>query len=120
MGEQRGLQSLVELRAGVVVDAHAALFEHDLALGTDHFVGEHEIGHAIGLEAHQGLEMLLAYTLEIGGVVVSREGVLLPAKLRDEIREGALVVGPGVRAIATEFCVDISIFPRREAESWGR
>jgi len=90
MGEQRRLQSLVELRAGVVVDAHAALFEHDLALGTDHFVGEHEIGHAIRLEAHQGLEMLLAYTLEIGGVVVSREGVLLPAELRDEIGEGAL------------------------------
>ena len=85
MGEQGRLQRLVELRAGVVVDAHAALLEHDLALGTDHFVGEHQIGHAIGLEAHQGREMLLADALEIGGVVVSREGVFLPAEFRDEI-----------------------------------
>ena len=89
-GEERRLQRFVELRRRIVLDAHAALLEHHLALGPDNLVGKQKIGHAVRLEAHERLEMLASDALEIGGVVVARERVLLPAEVRDEIGELAL------------------------------
>ena len=93
MGEERGLHRLVELRAGIRVAMHAALLEHDVALGRDDLVGEHEAGHAVGLEGHHLAEMLLGDALEIGGIVVAGEGVLLAADLGDRLRERALRMG---------------------------
>ncbi len=54
-GEQRRLHRLVqEMRAGVGIGAHAAFFEHDIALGGDDLVGQHEILHAVGFVFHAG------------------------------------------------------------------
>ena len=95
MGEEGGLHCLVELGGGVGIRAHAALFQHHVALGGHHLVGEDEVGHAVGLEAHHDRQMLLGDALEIGGVVVRGEGVLLPAQLGHHLGEGALLVVAG-------------------------
>ena len=95
MGEERRLHRLAELRAGVGVAMHAPLLEHDVALGRDDLVGQHEPGHPVGLEFHAGLEVLLGDLLEIGGEIVAGEGVLLPADLGDEFGELALGMGLG-------------------------
>ena len=42
-----------------------------------------------GLELHHGLEMVAGDALEIGGVIVGGEGVLLPAEAGDGLRERA-------------------------------
>ena len=89
---ERRLHLLAEPRARIVGDAHVLLFEHDLELGLDHVLGEHEPGHAVGLELHQHLEMLARGALEIAGVVARREGVLLAADGRDRLGELALRV----------------------------
>ena len=78
--EERGLHRLGELRAGIVVGAHAALLEHDFALGQDDRIGEHEAGHAIGLEGHDFFQMIARHPLKIGGVIGRGERVLLPAE----------------------------------------
>ena len=85
-----GLHGLVELGAGVGVAMHAPLLHHHVALGRDDLVGEDEAGHAVGLIGHHQAEMLLGDALEIGGVIVAGEGVLLAADLRDRLRERAL------------------------------
>ena len=95
MGEQGRLHRLVELGAGIGVAMHAPLLEHDVALRRDDFVGQHQPGHAIGLEFHQIGQVLLGDALEIGGVVVAGEGVLLAADLGDALGELALRVGLG-------------------------
>ena len=69
-GEQRGLDGFGELLGRVGVGAHAALLQDDVPLGVDDLVGEHEAGHAVGLESHQGAEVLLRDTLEVCGVIV--------------------------------------------------
>ena len=51
---------LAELRAGIGVGAHLALLDHDVALGSDNGVGQHEAAHAVGLERHHRVEVLLA------------------------------------------------------------
>ena len=94
MGEERRLDGFAELRAGVGVGMHAPLLEHDVALGRDDLVGEHEPRHPVGLELHAGPEVLLGDLLEIGGEIGAGEGVLLAADLGDELGELALWDGP--------------------------
>ena len=43
-----------------------------------------------------------------------------PEKITSKLGTEPAMRAHVLSAIATEFCVDISIFPRREAESWGR
>ena len=93
MGEERRLHRLAELRAGVGVAMHAPLLEHDVALGRDDLVGQHEAGHAVRLERHAGLQVLLGDLLEIGGEVRAGEGVLLAADRGDVLGELALRMG---------------------------
>jgi hypothetical protein len=75
------------LLGGIGVGAHPPLFENDVTLRRNNVIGEDEAGHAIGLERHHRGEMLFGNALEIGGVVVSREGILLAAKFGDEVGE---------------------------------
>ena len=84
---KRRIELLVKQRRGAVVDAHAALFDDDLALGRDDRVVDDEIGHAVGFELHHQLEPVGGDVLEIGRVVMRGEGVLLAAILRDDARE---------------------------------
>ena len=74
---------------------HAPLLEHDVALRRDDVVGQGQAGHAVGLERHAGLEMLLGDLLEIGGEIVAGEGVLHAADLGNEFRELALGMALG-------------------------
>ncbi len=87
--EQRGRHRLGELRGGVGLDPHAPLLQHHVPLGGDHGVVEDEAVHPVGLEAHHRAEMVPGHPLEIGGVVVAGEGVLLAAEAGDGLREGA-------------------------------
>ena len=80
-------QRLVQDRVGVPLDPVAPLVQHDVALGRDHRVGQHEVGHAVGLELHHLAEVLLGDALEIGGVVGGGEGVLVAADRRDALAE---------------------------------
>ena len=90
VGEQGRLHRLVQLRVRIGVAMHAPLLHHHFALGRDDLVGQDEAGHAVGLELHHRAQMLLGDALEIGGVIVAGERVLLAADLRDGFREGAL------------------------------
>ncbi len=84
--KRRG-QRLRKLRGGIVVGPRTALLEHHVTLRKHHFVGELQAGHAIGLEGHYLFEIVLRHALEIGGVVLRREGVFLAADGGDDIRE---------------------------------
>ena len=92
MGEERGVERLVELRGGVRFGPHAPLLHHHLALGRHDLVGEVQAGHAVGLELHHHAEVLAGDTLEIGGEIIGGEGVFLAAQLRHQMRELALLV----------------------------
>ena len=85
--EQRRRHRLRKLGRRIGLDPHAALLEHDVALGRDHRLVEDEAGHAVGLELHHGPEVLAGDALEIGRVVVGGEGVLLAAERRDDLAE---------------------------------
>ena len=95
VGEERRLDRFAELRAGVGVAMHAPLLQDDVALRPDDRVGEGEAGHAVGLERHAGLEVLLGDLLEIGGEIVAGEGVLVTADVGDEFGEFALGMALG-------------------------
>ena len=97
VGEERRLNRLAELRAGVGVAMHAPFLEHDVALGRDDLVGQCQAGHPVGLELHAGFQVLLGDLLEIGGEIVAGEGVLLAADFGDEFRE--LAVGMALGAL---------------------
>ena len=86
--EQGGRHRLGELGRRVGLDPHAALLQHHVALGRHDGVVEDEAAHAVGLERHHGAEVVAGDPLEIGGVVVAGEGVLLAAEPRDRLREG--------------------------------
>ncbi len=92
LGEKRRLHRLAQLVGGVGIGAHAALLLHDLALGRDDLVGEDEVLHAVRLIIHADGELARGDALEIGGVVVRGEGVLLAAGIGDELGEFALLV----------------------------
>ena len=71
--------------AGVIVDARAALFEDDLALGGDVVLGQPQIGHAVGLHPHDQRQPVLGDALEVGRRVMGGEGVVLAAIAGDEL-----------------------------------
>ena len=75
----RRLHLLAQPRRRIVVDALVALFQDDIALARHDVVGEHQAAHAVGLEIHQGEQMLARGALEIAGVIRGREGILLAA-----------------------------------------
>ena len=58
-----------------------------VALRVDHRIVKGEVGHPVGLEGHHGAEMLAGAALEISGVIVGGEGVLLPAQARHHLGE---------------------------------
>jgi hypothetical protein len=89
VGVERGHHLLLQDAAGIVVDAGAALFEDDLALGVDVLLGEAKIGHAVGFHRHHLGQAILGHALEIGGHVVIGEGVVLAAVLGDDLGEHA-------------------------------
>ena len=89
---ERCIHLLGQARAGIVRDPHVLLFQHHLQLGLHHVVGQHQAGHAVGLELHQELELVAGGALEIAGEVVGGEGVLRAADGRDRLREQALRV----------------------------
>ena len=74
---------------------HAPLLEHHVALGRDNIVAQREARHAVGLERHAGLEVLLGHLLEVGGEVVAGKGVLQTANLGNKFGELALRMGLG-------------------------
>ncbi len=87
--ERRG-DLLAEPRFRAVGDPHVVLFQHHVALGQHIGVGEHEAGHAIGLELHHRRQVFAGDALEIAGVVGGGEGILLAADGGERLREPAL------------------------------
>ena len=84
---ERGVHLLGQARARIVGDPHVLLFEHDIELGTHDRVGEHQPGHAVGLERHHLLEVLARHALVEAGIVAGGERVLLAADRGDGLRE---------------------------------
>ena len=95
VGEQSRLHRLVELRIGIRVAVHAALFEHHVALGRHDFVGENEAGHAVSLERHHLRQMLFGDALKVGGKIVAGKRILLAADRGDRFREFAFRMRQG-------------------------
>ena len=75
------LHRLAEQRGRRVVDAHAALLEHDLALGDQLLLGDAQVGHAVGLHAHDHLQPVGRDGLVVARGVEARIGVVAPAVL---------------------------------------
>jgi len=73
---------LAEKRGRIVFHPHVALFEHNVALGGDIFLGESEIAHSVGLHAHHQLQPIGGNTLEIGRLVAGGEGIVGAAVFR--------------------------------------
>ena len=84
---ERSLDLLGELRARIVGDALVLLLEHHVALRQHVGVGQHQAGHAIGFECHDGLELLARDPLVERGIIVRRERILLAAHFVDGLRE---------------------------------
>lgn len=77
-----------------MVDAALALLDDDVALGPHDLLVQHEIFHAVGLQAHHLRQVLLGDALEVGGVVRGCEGVFLAADRGHEPGERAIgIVG---------------------------
>ena len=74
-------------RLRIVVDAHAAFFQHHVAFGLNADIRQIEIGHAVGFELHDELQSVLRDLLVEGRVIVRGEGVVLAAVARDGLRE---------------------------------
>ena len=89
---KRGVHLLAEPRSRIVGDPHVLLFQHHLELGPHHVVGEHQAGHAVGLELHHLLELVARHALEIAGVVGRGERVLLAADGRNHLGEAPVRV----------------------------
>ena len=89
---ERRVDLLVEHRLRIAVDARAALFQDHVALGLDDLVGEDEVAHAVGLEAHHLTERRRRHRLVEGGVVIGGEGVVGAA----DGRYGAVELARGV------------------------
>ena len=70
----------------------SATLEAIFALRRDDFIREHQIRHAVRLVGHAHGEFARRNTLEIGGIVVGGEGVLLAARIGDELGKFALLM----------------------------
>ena len=88
--EKRRLQGLAKLFRGIGIGAHPPLFENDIALGRHYLVGQDQIFHPVGLIVHADVEVLLGDALEIGGVVIRGESILLAAEIGDQLGKLAL------------------------------
>ena len=89
---QRG-DLLREEPAGIVVRAHPALLEDDLALGGDVARVEEEVVHAVGLEIDHEGEAVRRDVDVVRRDVLAGEGVVPAAVLLDQTRELARPVG---------------------------
>ena len=85
--KQRRNQLFVQQRGGLVIDPHAPLFEHDIALRTHPRIVEDEAGHAVRFEPHQHFQPVAGDGLVIAGIVRRGECIVPPAGLRDKLRE---------------------------------
>ena len=79
---QRGGKFLAQQRLGTALDALAALFEHDIALGADHVIGQGQAAHAVGLEIHHAGQGIGRHGFKIGGDVGGGEGIEIAAQRR--------------------------------------
>ena len=86
---ERRVDLLGKPRARIVGDALVVLFKDHLELRLHLLVGEHQLGHPVGLELHHRLEVLAGDALEVAGVVLRGEGVLLAADRGDLLGEAA-------------------------------
>ena len=93
---QRRVHLFTQQGLRVVLDAHAALFQHDIAFCSHIGVGQIEIDHTVGVERHDELQAVARDLLVEGGVVVRGEGVVLTAVAGDGLRE--LIARHGWRA----------------------
>src|SRR6516162_6319238 len=84
---ERGVDLLAEARARIVSDALVLLFENDVALGQNDIIRELKAGHPVGLEFHDGLELIARNALVVARVVLRGEGILLTPDTRDNLRE---------------------------------
>ncbi len=84
---ERGHHLLLQDAAWVIVDAGAALLQDHVALGRYVLRGQAQIGHAVGLHAHDRGQAVLRDALEVGGHVVIGEGVIVAAVLGDDLGE---------------------------------
>ena len=73
--EREREQRLDHLALRVVLAAHAALLEHDLALGVEHLGRDHEVPEALRLELDHEREMLGRDVLEVHRDVARGVGV---------------------------------------------
>jgi hypothetical protein len=89
--EQR--RRLVDERreVGLVVDAHAALFLHRLALVVEVLLRHRERAHAVGLEPEAEVEPVRRKRLEVVGAVVGGRAVHAAARALDELEVLALL-----------------------------
>ncbi len=78
---ERGHDLLGQPRIRIVGDAHVEFFQHDVALGQHVLILEDETGHAVGLELHHAGELVARHALEIAGVIVGGESVLVATDL---------------------------------------
>ena len=77
----------VELGGRAVAGALAPFLLNHTPLGRDLVVGQAKIGHPVGFHPHHQLELVARDALDIGGVVLAREGVVGTAVRGDDLRE---------------------------------
>src|SRR5262245_16057221 len=80
---KRSLDLLGEASARIVSHALVLLFENDIPLGYYDFIGKLQAGHPVRFEFHDSLQLVAWHALEVAGVVLRCEGILLPADARD-------------------------------------
>ena len=85
MHRERGVvQQLGQPAVGLVLDAHPALFLHDLALALERVFVDAQRGHAVGLEPQHQRQVLRGRRLPVDRDVLARLGVGLAADAGDE------------------------------------
>ncbi len=85
--EQQLARGLVEHLGRHVVDPHAPLFQHHLALGLELTVENAQVDHAVGFHAHHQLEAVGCDGLVVAGHVEVGEGIVAAAVARNGARE---------------------------------
>ena len=70
---------LTEKATGIVFDPLVPLFEHDIALGQNHFFRQLKVPHAVGFKFHHQLKPIRSDTLEVASVIPRGEGVVRPS-----------------------------------------
>ena len=86
-GVERGIHLLGQQARRFIVDAGTAFLLHHRELGRHVLVLQHQIGHAIRFELHDQRQAVLRYALEIAGVILGGERVVVGAVAPDEARK---------------------------------